>query len=164
MAMVIDPDRDGEAATNKGLKFVPCNWPRPSPRCRNVLLAAGVLAALNVSFLLVGSAALWLRGDPIGVGDVDAVIEPGEPNLLRLHAALTELAIRPGAVTPVHRLREIAITSAITAYGKVDCLLERGRRDWDKLRRGASYIAIADVQVLVASADDALALRRRFKK
>jgi hypothetical protein len=130
----------------------------------DVVLAAGVLAAEKVSFLLVGSAALWLRGEPIAVGDVDAVIEPGEPNLLRLHAALTELTTRPGTIPPVRRLREISITSAFTAYGKVDCMLERGRRDWDRLRRGASHIAIADVQVLVASADDALTLRRQFKK
>jgi hypothetical protein len=127
------------------------------------MLAAGVLAAERVSFLLVGSAALWLRGEPILVGDVDAVIEPGEPNLRRLHAALTGLTVQPGTIASIGRLREISITSAITAYGKIDCLLDRGRRDWDRLRRRAAYVAVADVPVLVASANDAWALRHRFK-
>jgi hypothetical protein len=30
--------------------------------------------------VVVGSAALWLRGEPVSVGDVDVVIEPGEAN------------------------------------------------------------------------------------
>src|SRR5258707_201184 len=60
-----------------------------------VVLAAGVLAADQVSFLLVGSAALWLRGVPVTVGDVDVAIEPSEPNLRRLHEALMRLAVRP---------------------------------------------------------------------
>jgi hypothetical protein len=42
------------------------------------VLAAAVLAAEGVSSLLVGSAALWLRGEVIDVGDADVVIEPGE--------------------------------------------------------------------------------------
>lgn len=127
------------------------------------MLAAGVLAAQDVSFLLVGSAALWLRGEPIDVGDVDAVIEPGEANLRRLHAALTALTIRPAAIASVSRLREVSITSAVTPYGKVDCFLDRGRRDWDRLRLGAGYLPVADVPVLVASAPDAWALRHRFR-
>jgi hypothetical protein len=53
-----------------------------------VVLAAAVLAAERVSGVLVGSAALRLRGEPVSVGDVDVVIEPGEANLQRLHEAL----------------------------------------------------------------------------
>lgn len=45
------------------------------------VLAAAVLAAEGVSFLLVGSAALWLHGQPIPVADADVVIEPGGQNL-----------------------------------------------------------------------------------
>jgi hypothetical protein len=40
------------------------------------VLAAAILAAEGVSFLLVGSAALWLHGEPIPVADADVVIEP----------------------------------------------------------------------------------------
>jgi len=129
-----------------------------------VVLAAGVLAADQVSFLLVGSAALWLRGEPVTVGDVDVAIEPSEPNLRRLHEALMRLAVRPDTIAPVHRLRELSVATAITPYGRVDCLLERGRQDWDRLSQTAGYVAVADAPVLVASAADAWALRRRFKK
>jgi hypothetical protein len=128
------------------------------------VLAAAVLAAERVSFVLVGSAALWLRGEQIAVGDADVVIEPGEPNLRRLHEAMAALAIRPETVPAVHRLRDLSVAMAFTSYGRVDCLLERGRLDWEQLRQGAGYVAVADVPVLVASADDAWALRRRFKK
>ena len=129
-----------------------------------VVLAAAVLAAERVSFVLVGSAALWLRGERVTVGDVDVVIEPDEANLRRLHEALAGLAVRPGEIPAVHRLRDLSVTTVITSYGRVDCLLERGRRDWDPLRQGAGFVAVADAPVLVASAGDAWALRRRFKK
>jgi hypothetical protein len=129
-----------------------------------VVLAAAVLAAERVSGVLVGSAALWLRGEPVSVGDVDVVIEPGEANLGRLHEALAGLAARPAAVPAVHRLRDVPVATVFSSYGRVDCLLERGRRDWASLRRKAGYVAVADVPVLVASAADAWALRRRFRK
>jgi hypothetical protein len=129
-----------------------------------VALAATILAAEQVSGVLVGSAALWLQGEPVSVGDVDVVIEPGEANLRRLREALAGLAVRPGAVPALHRLREISIATVFSSYGRVDCMLERGRRDWDWLRAGAGYVPVADVRVLVASAADAWALRARFGK
>jgi len=129
-----------------------------------VVMAAAVLAAEQVSFLLVGSAALRLSGEPVTVGDVDVVIEPGEPNLGQLREALIRLAIRPDEIPAVHRLRELSVATAITCYGPVDCMLERGRRDWDRLRQSAGYVTVADAPVLVASAADAWALRRRFGK
>lgn|GEM_PF-2099226 len=142
---------DGESAT-------------AGPGFPAVVLAAAVLAAEQVSGVLVGSAALWLRGEPVSVGDVDVVIEPGERNLRRLHEALTDLAVQPEAVPAVHRLREISIATVFSSYGRVDCMLERGRHDWQWLRPGAGYVPVADVRVLVASAADAWALRARFRK
>ena len=59
------------------------------------VLAAAILTAENVSFLLVGSAALWLHREPVAVGDTDAVIEPGEQNLRRLREVLAGMALRP---------------------------------------------------------------------
>jgi hypothetical protein len=128
-----------------------------------VALAAAVLAADGVSLLLVGSAALWLRGEQVPVGDLDVVIEPGERNLRRLHAAVADLALRPSAVPPPHRLAELAMVTATTSYGRIDCLLERGRQDWARLRGSADRVAVADVSILVASTTDTWALRRRFK-
>lgn len=37
----------------------------------------------------------------------------------------------------MHRLRDLSVASTITSYGRVDCLLERGRLDWEQLRPGA---------------------------
>jgi hypothetical protein len=127
-----------------------------------VLLAA-VLAAERVSFVLVGSAALRLRGEDLPVADVDAVPEPEATNLARLHAALTTLAFRPWLVPRPRSLPVLDVASVATSYGRLDCLLERGRRDWDRLRRGAGAVRVSDTAVLVASAADAWALRRAFK-
>jgi hypothetical protein len=129
-----------------------------------VVLAAAVLAAERVSGVLVGSAALWLRGEPVSVGDVDVVVEPEEANLRRLREALCGLAVRPEAVPALHRLREISVATVFSSYGRVDCMLERGRCDWESLRQNAGFVAVADVRVLVASAADAWALRKRFRK
>jgi hypothetical protein len=45
------------------------------------MLLAAVLVAEQVSFVLVGSAALWLRGETIHASDIDVVPDPlrGEP-------------------------------------------------------------------------------------
>jgi hypothetical protein len=129
-----------------------------------VLLGAAVMAASGVSCLLVGSGALWLRGEPIAVRDADLVIEPGEPNLRRLRAALTELATRPGLVPAGWRLSALDIATVATSYGKIDCLLERGRLDWQRLRASAGMIPVAGVGVLVAGKTDARDLRRQFKE
>ena len=128
----------------------------------SAVLAAAVLAAEDVSFLLVGSAALWLRGELAGAADADAVIEPGESNIRKLRAALAGIAIGP--VPSVGSLSGGSLVPVATAYGKVDCLLERGRRDWGRLRRGAGFLPVADVPVLVAASADAWDLRRRYKE
>lgn len=125
------------------------------------VLAAAVLAAEGVSFVLVGSAALWLRGEIGSVGDADVVIEPAEQNLRRLGAALVGIATGP--VPGLSRLAGGSVISVGTAFGKIDCLLERGRLDWEQLRSQAGLVPVADVGVLVASSADAWDLRARFR-
>jgi len=39
-------------------------------------------------------------------------------------------------------------------HGHLDCLLERGRLDWESLSWGADVIAVTDVGVRVAAAGD----------
>lgn len=63
-----------------------------------IVLLAAVLAAERVSFVLVGGAALRLRGEYVPVADIDAVPEPGAANLVRLHAALESAIGRDRAV------------------------------------------------------------------
>jgi hypothetical protein len=126
------------------------------------MLLAAVLVAEEVSFVLVGSAGLHLHGQRIRVHDIDAVPAPGGENLGRLHSVLTDLSI-DGRVPPVRSLATADLVSVRTGYGKLDCLMERGRRDWDRLRTGARPLDVGGVQVLVARADDIRLLRVRFK-
>jgi hypothetical protein len=128
------------------------------------VLAAAVLAAEGVSFLLVGSAALWLHGEPVAPADADVVIEPDERNLRRLEAALAGLTPRPRAIPPARDFPLLHLVTAVTCYGRIDCLLERGRLDWDRLGRSSVVLPVADVGVLVAALADTRALRRRYKR
>jgi hypothetical protein len=127
------------------------------------VLAAAVLATTGVSFVLVGSAALWLRGESIPVGDADVVIEPGQQNLQRARAALADMALQPHAVPQTARLALLDIVTVMTSYGRIDGLLRRGRLDWDRLRTNADAMLVAGAEVVVAASSDAWKLRRRFK-
>jgi hypothetical protein len=128
------------------------------------VLAAAVLTVKSVSCLLVGSAALRLQGAVIPVGDADVVIEPSEQNIRRLHAALMDMAVRPGTVPALPNMSRLQMITARTSYGKIDCLLKRGRLDWERLHRSAVAIQVADARILVAAHVDAWVLRRQFKE
>jgi hypothetical protein len=128
-----------------------------------VLLLAGVLAAEGASFVLVGSGALRLRGEPVSVGDIDVVIEPEKANLRRLLGALGELALRPRVLPSPVALEALDIVTVVTSYGRLDCMLGRGRLEWEPLAAGADVLEVAGVGVVVAGADDAWRLRRAFK-
>jgi hypothetical protein len=128
-----------------------------------VLLLAGILAAEGVSFVLVGSGALRLRGESLPVRDVDAVIEPERANLRRLLESLSWLALDPAAPPGVSALRSRDMTSVLTSYGRLDCLLRRGRLEWRTLSARADVIEVAGAGVMVASTADAWRLRRAFK-
>jgi hypothetical protein len=117
-----------------------------------------------VSFLLIGSAALWLRGESIPVGDADVVIEPGDQNMQRARAALADLALQAQVVPPASRLAVLDIVTIMTSYGKIDFLLRRGRLDWDRLRRNSDVLVVAGAELVVAASSDAWNLRRRFKE
>lgn len=127
------------------------------------VLAAAVLATTGVSFVLVGSAALWLRGESIPVGDADVVIEPGEQNMQRTRTALADLALQPHTVPQTGRLAMVDIVTIMTSYGKIDCLLRRGRLDWERLRKNADVMLVAGAEVMVAASSDVWKLRCRFK-
>jgi hypothetical protein len=96
-------------------------------------------------------------------GDADVVIEPGEQNMRRARAALADMALQPHAVPQTARLAMLDIVTIMTSYGKIDCLLRRGRLDWDRLRTNADVILVAGAEVVVAASSDAWKLRRRFK-
>ena len=134
----------------------PAGWPAG-------VVAAAVLATTGVSFLLIGSAALWLRGESVPVGDADVVIEPGDQNMRRTRAALAGLALQPHTVPQPGRLAMLDIVTIMTSYGKIDCLLGRGRLDWHRLLGNSDVMLVAGVEVTVAAGSDAWTLRHRFK-
>jgi hypothetical protein len=127
------------------------------------VLVAAVLATTGVSFLLIGSAALWLRGESIPVGDADVVIEPGDQNMRRTCAALADLALQLHTVPQPARLAMLDILTIMTSYGKIDCLLRRGRLDWHRLLSNSDVMLVAGAEVAVAAGSDAWTLRHRFK-
>ena len=81
----------------------------------------------------------------------------------RARVALADLALQPQAVPQAARLAGLDIVSIVTSYGKIDCLLQRGRLDWDRLRRNSDVVLVAGVELVVAASSDAWSLRRHFK-
>ena len=81
------------------------------------MLLAAVLAAEGVSYVLVGSAGLYLHGKRVRVRDIDAAPAPDRQNLVRLYCVLSERALRARA-TPARSLA----TADIVA-GRVEELL-----------------------------------------
>lgn len=127
-----------------------------------VLAGAAVLAESGLSCLLVGSGALWLHGEAILVHDADLVIEPGERNLRLLRSALAEVATRPALLPAPWRMSVLDTATVATSYGKIDCLLERGRLDWRRLRASAGMMPLAGAGVLAVGKAEAWELGRRF--
>jgi len=127
------------------------------------MLLAAVLAAEDVSFVLVGSAAWYLHGHRIPVADIDAVPASDGGNLTRLHAALAVM-VPDGRVPAMRRFGTADVVSVRTSYGGLDCLRGWGRRNWGKLQSGARLVQVHDAGVMVASATTVTALRRRHTR
>jgi hypothetical protein len=128
------------------------------------VLFGAMLAAAGAGFVLVGSAALWLRGFEVAVGDVDIVADLDAANLDRLCETVGryQLPRSPGRPSP-RSLLAVDVWSAQTLYGRLDVMVERARHDLNALRADADAVFVRDVMVSVASAEAAWELRRRFK-
>ena len=129
------------------------------------VVACGVVAAQGVRFVVVGSCALFLAGDMavLPVKDADIVPDPSPQNLDCLWEALTDMAVTAWRVPPRGRLGTLDVVPVATVYGKVDCLLERGRADFDDLLSRASLAPVTDAEVAVASEADCRRLRSLYK-
>jgi hypothetical protein len=142
--------------------LAPMGHPRACDLPAPVLLAA-VLAAEGLGFVVVGSAALFLRGFDLGVGDLDIVCDLDSDNLDLLCDTVGRYRLRPSTRPTAPALQAVDVWSAATIYGTLDVLIDRARKDGDSLREAAGPVRVSDVNVVVASADDAWALRHRFK-
>lgn len=128
------------------------------------IFLAGVLAAEGLRFVVIGSAALWLHGQACPVGDLDVVPDPDYENLKHLHNVLTRLAVAVRDVPPFGYFATLDIVSADTIYAGLDCLLERGRRDFADLELTGVDCRVESVRIKVGALAGVKALRSRYKE
>jgi hypothetical protein len=127
-------------------------------------IAAAVLHAEGVRFVVVGSTALWLLGEAIAVHDLDVVVEPSGRNLDGVVGALGVMGARRGEVPPRWALDTADVVSVTTGYGRVDLLVGQGRASFAALADRAVSVDVCGVGLMVADPADAWALRARYKE
>jgi hypothetical protein len=138
---------------------------------RSVPRLADQLAALErhaVDFVVVGGIAGLAHGSSYPSFDLDIAYSRAKPNLVRLVAALKDLNVSlRGAPSDlpfqldVTSLENGANFTFATPYGDFDILAEiAGVRSYEDLRANAEQKRIAGHEVLVASIDDLIAMKR----
>jgi predicted nucleotidyltransferase len=138
-------------------------WPRFSARRLLERLVAG-----EVDFVVVGGIAAVAHGSATLTGDLDISYAPDEANLDRLGRVLVELGAHLRGVTddvpfiPDGRtLRRTRVLTLETPAGNLDLLAQPdGAPVYDRLRERADREQIAGVEVLIASLDDLIAMKR----
>ncbi len=127
------------------------------------VMLGGVFAAEGLSLLVIGSAALWLRGVAIDVGDLDVVPDLSEGALRALCDVLGRYRLPRTSPPRVEAVLGVGIWSAQTAFGHIDVMVDTARREGAGLWDRSGLVPVLDAEVRVASSDDAWALRRKFK-
>jgi hypothetical protein len=127
------------------------------------VLAAAVLAVEGVAFVTVGSTAMWLHGLRTPIGDLDIVPAPDLPNLCSLRRGLGSIGVPLSLVPPASTLAAVDVVPIESGFGAIDLLCGRGRADYGVLATRSQSFTVADSAVPVASLNDVLYLRRRFK-
>ncbi len=129
-----------------------------------MMLPAAILAAGGVRFVVVGSAVLWMRCVDIVVHDLDLVPDPTAPNLQLLVDTLPGMGVLASDLPVSGVLETSALMAFSTAYGTVDVLVDRGRKEYRALADAATCTLVAGVPVALASSSDVNRLRRQFKE
>ncbi len=120
--------------------------------------------------MVIGGFAAIAHGSPRATRDLDIVVAPDNDNLLRLFAALEQLAalrrLPSGKTRPVEPadVATIALGTtlhALTSAGALDIVgRPAGAPVYGALRAAAVTVAIGDDEVLVAGLDDLVAMKR----
>lgn len=126
------------------------------------------LADGGVDFVVIGGFAAVAHGSVTITHDLDIVYATDPANLERLGTVLVRLDARLRGVAetvpfiPDERtLRRTQVLTLDTPDGPLDLLAEPdGARSYDLLRANALRVAVAGVEVLVASLEDLLAMKR----
>jgi len=138
-------------------------WPRFSPRRLLERLVAG-----EVDFVVVGGIAAVSHGSAAFTGDLDISYARDDDNLDRLGRVLVELGARLRGVTddvpfvPDGRtLRRTRMLTLETPMGMLDLLAQPdGAPVYATLRERAGRELVAGVEVLIASLEDLIAMKR----
>lgn len=126
------------------------------------------LVAAGVDFVVVGGVAVVVQANPRYTKDLDICYALDQDNLDRLGTVLIELQARLAMIdedvpfVPDGRtLRQTRILTLTTNEGDIDLLAKPdGCPDYETLRERASNIDIDGVQVLIASIEDLIAMKR----
>lgn len=126
------------------------------------------LGEAGVDFVVIGGLAVILHGYVRVTNDLDICYAPDDANL----ATLGEVLVRIGArlrglaedvpfVPDGRTLRQTQILTLDTDLGSLDLLVDpSGSPGWGPLRARAIPMALAGVEVRVASLEDMLAMKR----
>jgi predicted nucleotidyltransferase len=128
-----------------------------------------LLATLHrhgVEYTVIGGVAVQVHGHRRTTKDLDVIPGPGDDNLERLAAALTELHARPrdlpgGAPTADH-LRDAPVVPPLsTDHGELHILRDvPGAPAYADLRARALVVDLDGIALAIAGLDDLIAMKR----
>ncbi len=128
----------------------------------------GRLAAGGVDFVVIGGIAVIAHGYARNTEDLDICYAPDEANLDVLGRVLIDLGARLRGieeeipfVPDARTLRGMQILTLDTQAGGLDLLVEPGGSpSYDVLKARAERVDLDGVEILIASVEDLLAMKR----
>jgi hypothetical protein len=126
------------------------------------------IVGAGVDFVVVGGVAAVAHGSAAFTQDLDITYAPAQENLDRLGEVLVALGARLRGVTDDvpfipdgASLRRTRVLTLETTLGKLDLLAQPdGAPVYEHLRERADRERIAGVEVLIASLDDLIVMKR----
>lgn len=126
------------------------------------------LTARGVDYVVIGGIAGVLHGSPLNTFDLDVCFATDEGNLAALGDLLVDLGSRLRGVKDdvpfvpdARTLKRVEVLTLVTELGSLDVLARpKGAPPYERLRRNADRYDIGGVNVLVASIEDLIAMKR----
>lgn len=141
--------------------------PRPPAAALDLRELLATLDRHAVDYTVIGGVAVQVHGHRRTTKDLDLIPAPGDENLRRLTAALTELDARPrdiprGPVPTTEQLAAAAIVPPLTTrHGELHILREvPGAPIYADLRAHALVIEFDGIAIAIAGLDDLIAMKR----